>query len=373
MIRRSARFAAPVVVAGLIGLGAWLPAEASAATPSLPSMSAAKLLAKAETSKVSAFSGKLQWSAHLGLPSLSALTSGGGQSVTTSTGLNPTALLSGTHTVDVWVNGPQEQRLALPSNLAETDFVHNGDQAWVWNSSNQKVTHLLLPPSSAGAYQGGADGTSPAATASQLTPQALADRFLSAASPSTAVSVSSPVYVAGRAAYVLRLSPKAGTAGAAQSSVAGVSVAIDASTGFPLRVTVTAKGQSAPALQVGYTSLTLGAPAASEFAAPHGLSVVTKNLRPSPGWHAYAPLTPKNNTPSVSGPPWAQVVELHAGSLGPGRLAREVQTLTTPVNGAFGSARLLHTALLNVLLLPNGRVAAGFVTPAALEAAAARG
>jgi hypothetical protein len=41
----------------------------------------------------------------------------------------------------------------------------------------------------------------------------------------------------------------------------------------------------------------------------------------------------------------------------------------TPLTGT--NDRLLHTALINVLLLADGRIAVGAVTPAALEAAAA--
>ena len=47
----------------------------------------------------------------------------------------------------------------------------------------------------------------------------------------------------------------------------------------------------------------------------------------------------------------------------------ELHDATTPVSGAWGSGRLLHTSLGNVLFLSDGRVAAGFVSPSALEAA----
>jgi hypothetical protein len=50
-----------------------------------------------------------------------------------------------------------------------------------------------------------------------------------------------------------------------------------------------------------------------------------------------------------------------------------IREATTPVSGAWGSGRLLHTALANVLFLSDGRVAAGFVTPSAIEAAVAHG
>ena len=41
----------------------------------------------------------------------------------------------------------------------------------------------------------------------------------------------------------------------------------------------------------------------------------------------------------------------------------ELRDATTPVSGAWGSGRLLHTSLGNVLFLSDGRVAAGFVSP----------
>jgi hypothetical protein len=41
------------------------------------------------------------------------------------------------------------------------------------------------------------------------------------------------------------------------------------------------------------------------------------------------------------------------------------------VSGAFGSGRLVQGALLNILLVEDGRIAVGAVTPQALEAAVA--
>jgi hypothetical protein len=42
----------------------------------------------------------------------------------------------------------------------------------------------------------------------------------------------------------------------------------------------------------------------------------------------------------------------------------------TPVSGSYGSGHLIETSLLTVLLLDDGRVFAGAVTPAVLEQAA---
>jgi hypothetical protein len=71
------------------------------------------------------------------------------------------------------------------------------------------------------------------------------------------------------------------------------------------------------------------------------------------------------------GDDWTQVViasgvELPVRGFG-------VREASTPVSGSWGSGRLLHTSLANVLFLSDGRVAAGFVSPSALEAAVAHG
>ena len=52
-------------------------------------------------------------------------------------------------------------------------------------------------------------------------------------------------------------------------------------------------------------------------------------------------------------------------------LSSDLLSGASKASGAFGSGRLLQTSLINVLLLNDGRVAVGAVTPSALEAAVA--
>src|SRR5206468_2701557 len=73
----------------------------------------------------------------------------------------------------------------------------------------------------------------------------------------------------------------------------------------------------------------------------------------------------------VVGDDWTQVVIANGVEL-PVR-GWGLREATTPVSGSWGSGRLLHTALANVLFLEDGRVAAGFVNASALEAAVAHG
>ena len=92
------------------------------------------------------------------------------------------------------------------------------------------------------------------------TPLAAASQVLKAVGPSTVVAVQSNVYVAGRAAYQLALAPRS-----SKSLVGQVLIAIDASRHIPLRVEVFGRGSAGLVYSVGFTSLTFGTPAASNF------------------------------------------------------------------------------------------------------------
>ena len=61
-----------------------------------------------------------------------------------------------------------------------------------------------------------------------------------------------------------------------------------------------------------------------------------------------------------------------SGSGDSGAVAAALLHSATPVHGAWGSGRLLHTSLVSVLMTNSGHVLVGAVTPAVLYAAAAQ-
>jgi outer membrane lipoprotein-sorting protein len=364
-VKKSVRYAAPLAAAGLVALAAAIPTlQAGAAIPNLPPITAQQLIAQVDQAKVPALQGTVSLDANLGLPDLSGLLGGDGGQVATSTGFDPTTLLSGSHSFEVWSAG-RDQRIALPRSMGETDFVRVGSQAWLYDSGSQQVTHYVAAPSSGSSAGASGDQTAPA-----MTPDQVAARLLAHLNPSTDVTVAAGADVAGQHTYLLTLAPKAGSAAAASSTLSRVTISVDAANGLPLDVALYAKAISGPALELGFTSVSFTAPAASNFTAPVGTSTVTKTVGGGSGHggegrgQAGAP---------VSGPAWAWVVSIPAGSSGMAAELRSsaVQSATTAVSGSFGTARLLSTNVVNVLLLPDGRVLAGFVSPAALEAAAA--
>jgi hypothetical protein len=396
---KRARYAVPAAVLAAVGLGALVPTLSGAsAPPDLPAQTAQQLVADMAAAKPPQLSGAVTWTANLGLSDLSSLEQETGQGGGNGNGFDPLTLLSGNYHLDVWLGTKAEHIALIEPSDQEVDIVRNNNQAWIWDSSTQNVLHLIGANSSSKSSGRSAGlGIGSGLSALPLTPMELASRLLGHLTTSTAVSVGSPVYVAGQPAYQLVVGPK----GAKGSSIRSIAVAIGAAgplLGVPLQVAVYANGQASPALELGFTGqLNTGAPPASKltFTPPPGSTVVTRTVGAGTSGSALGisiPLIPLTRTYGAAGteasspmPPalgsglgqlsksgtgWATVVSgssgLLFGSIAAGPLSAVTRVVT--VHGQQG--RLFSTELLNVLIMQNGHYYAGFVTPSVLEAAA---
>jgi outer membrane lipoprotein-sorting protein len=353
------------------------------ASPELPLRTPAQLLAAVagRTSPPPPLTGTVVETASLGIPQLPGI----------SDQNSPVSLLAGSHTVKVWYADPRHVRLAVPVTLSEADVIRNGQQVWLWQSSSNSVTKMRLPAKAA--------EPAPATPVTQtpLTPQQAASQALKAVGPSTRVSVDRTATVAGQPAYQLVLSPKS-----SGSLIGRVSIAIDAAKNVPLRVQVFAKGAKSPAFQVGYTSISFVKPAAANFnfTPPKGAKVKVISAPSEPASKHSAKLRQEAKQFQVIGKDWQSVAVLPAtalsslggpgsagsaagqaaqsaagGSGGSGENAAVIGALlksATPVHGAWGSGRLLHTSLVSVLITDSGHVLVGAVTPQVLYNAAAQ-
>jgi len=254
----------------------------------------------------------------------------------------------------------------------------------MWQSDGQRAMHLQLPTEvSDRATDAAAEAKEREAAVAPASPDQVAQRLLANITPSTGVSVRSPQYVAGRAAYALVLAPHSPA-----SLVREVTAAIDAATGLATRVTVVAKGDDKPTVDLKFTSLTLKRPSAKtfDFKPPPGATVRQASgagslLAPQRRHHRWsrearearrttaAPDAASGAPTSVIGKDWDQVVVLSGIQLD--RRFGELARAATRVTGPFGSGRLLRTKLVSALLLDDGRLVVGAVTPAALETAIA--
>ena len=405
-------------------------AAASAAAPSLPAKTPAQLLtalAQAAGQPVSPFTATVQQTANLGLPELPG--------VSQTSGVTST-LLDGTQSVEIWYGGPKLVRMAVPVNAGESDLRRDGSTVWLWNSKTQTATQVTLPAhiqaqqgngaAGAGGTFGAGGSTSPGPQVPD-TPQAAASQLLATIGPSTVVAVQSNVYVADRPAYQLSLAPKS-----SQSLIGRVLLAVDASSGIPLRVEVYGRGSAGLVYSIGYSALAYGTPAAANFSftPPPGATVKKQTVPSDPGallqdrgLPSGSPLpgsapAGQAGRPTVIGSDWLSVVATPADPA----VAAAVQQLLTdkpgtsqsgssdggffgsssstaapdpaasasvpvgpyleplralllasqPVQGSWGHGRLLQTALFSVLVTSKGQILAGAVDPSVLYADVAK-
>lgn len=422
--RKAARYGIPVAIAGAAAVTVGLvPALASAGSPDLPKITARQLLAKMAASDSHHMSGTLKVDTDLGLPSLPGASGGGG----TSGGPGgPSAggeqhggsagdegkdagsaapqrklmeLASGRHTLRVAADGPERQRVSLVEDAAEYSYIRNGAEAWTYDSATDSAYHAALPKDArdrAHEKRDGRDGLGDGP--GQVTPQQAAGRALKAVGDTTSVSVDGTRQVAGRDAYQLVIKPKK----AAHSTVGAIRIAVDGKSGAPLAFTLAPKGGGKPVVDAAYTKVDFGKPSAGSFrfSAPKGTKVTerkpgaragdrARHDRPGTahgptglsgahtvgkGWDAVAELkAPKDGAhgrPGAAGKTNGERKHPRARGMGPSRANELLDGVTQKVKGDFGTGRVFHTRLVNVLMTDDGAVYAGAVDKEALVRAA---
>jgi len=354
--RKWLRWLPAVAVPAVIAAGALAGSLPASAGDPLPAKTPEQVLQLIAQHREPALSGTLEQSSELGLPELPKTGPG------TDSSNAWLELLTGPHTARVYLDGPDNARVQVMDRLAERNAVRHGNELWFYNSKDNTASHGQLPADGAGRpdQYSGKD--------SAATPDQLASMFLAKIDSSTEVTVGADIQVAGRAAYNLVLTPKSGS-----TLVSSVAVAVDGQTGLPIGFQVRARGQGDPVFAVAYTSLTLGAPDASVFAFSPPPGATVKEL-PVPKHktgteHATPQAKDSAHKPAVTGSGWDSVIAFQAGTAGPASdTSALLQQATVPVQGG----RLLSTALVNVLVLDDGRIFAGSVPVERLQAVAAQ-
>lgn len=392
---KALRYGAPVAVAGIaaatIGL---VPALASSGAPDLPKITAQQLISKMAASDQQRVSGSVKITTDLGLPTLpgggslagAANDLAGGKGDGASPEAKLSELVSGTHTLRVAADGPDKQRVSIVENAAEYSMIHNGDQLWAYDSGSNSVFHSTSPKDAAG--KRGHRGEAPRELG-DATPQQFAKQMLAAVDDTTSVTVDGTTRVAGRDAYQLLIKPKESA-----STVGSVRIAVDADNGVPLKFTLTPKSGGKAAVDVGFTKVDFGKPAAGtfDFTPPKGAKVTEENGASDhqeksfkgqhPGGGAGA-LAGSLSGLNVTGKGWDTIARLDdqgaggskdAPSSAPSGNGGEASGLLgsfgTKVKGDFGSGTVFSTRLVNALMTDDGKVFVGAVDKDALVAAA---
>jgi outer membrane lipoprotein-sorting protein len=362
----------PVIVGAVIAVAAvGMPANAAPTLPTKTAQQLLSLLTAGTSVPGGGLRGDVVEKSALGLP---ALPSGTGSSG--SGGL--TGLLSGTHSLRVWIGNAGQVRAQVLDTLDETDVVSDGTDLWTYVYSTNTVTHITLPAKS---KTGSHAAVTPSAV-TPLSPNQLATTVLAAIDPSTEVSFGGTAKVAGRDTYLLDVRPRT-----ADTTVGLVRIAIDSTTGVALRVQIFASGASSAALTMGFTEVSFGAISAStfHFTPPQGAhssaGTTAANGKATPPAATATPnATPAGAKPYVVGTGWSTVLVVPRGALtakapaqqAPRHRSRSTASLTNALADAgvrVDGGMLLQTKLLNVLSADDGRLLVGAVPAATLEKA----
>jgi outer membrane lipoprotein-sorting protein len=334
-------------LAGLVAVAAGtVIATQATADPGLPPLSAEELLTRVASAKPDGLSATFVQDSDLGLPALPAQATGDDIQ-------DALAMLTGDHTVRVWVAGPDRAKAALVDGATETSVIRNGNEVWRWSSESQQARHSVLP----------ADAK-PTPSATPASPTDAVRTLLEAVEPTTDVATSGTGYVAGRPVYQLVLTPKDDA-----SLVGQVRVSVDATEFVPLAFRVIADDGS-DAISVAASSVDFARPddAVFAFSPPPGAEVVEEKLPAATG----KPAKPDHDGAKVTGTGWTTVVVADLNEKAePDQSMTALLESLPKVSGAWGSGRLLSTALVNAVITDDGRVAAGSVVPERLYAALA--
>ncbi len=128
-------------------------------------------------------------------------------------------------------------------------------------------------------------------------------------------------------------------------------------------------------MQIGFTSISFTTPSRSvfQFRPPAGATVTQRGRHPggpgATGQTMPPGAGPSGGRPVLLGSGWTAVVELPGGGPGSDSTLAEPTGVSKPVPGG----RLITTALVSVLITPDGAIFAGPVSGAALQRVAATG
>jgi outer membrane lipoprotein-sorting protein len=373
--RPTLRWLVPAAAVGVIG-GTTLLAASATAEPALPKITAAKLLVDLQSAQVDNLSGTVVQKSDLGLPDLPNV--GGGSSSNPSL----TSMITGSHTLNVWLSGPDKQRVRVIGTLGETDLIRSGSDVWNWSSDTNTATHRKLTADQSPTQARKSPGNAP------NTPQEAANTLLKNLDPTTSVTIKRTEMVAGRAAYDLVLTPK-NTSGQPASLIRQVRIAVDGQTHIPLGVDVYPVRSANPVFRVAFTQVDFSRPDDGRFVFnPRPGVKVTEEPSAKPSApaatqaHKKASQQAKAAQPKIVGTGWSTVVvskmdpaALTSPAPAQGKSGASDQQIQRVLNslprvsGAWGSGRLLSGKAFSVLITDDGRIAAGAVAPSALYAA----
>jgi outer membrane lipoprotein-sorting protein len=364
----------------------------------LPDKSASQILQLINTNPDIAFSGRVVKKAALGLPPMNIVPEVSQSMLDQASKNVPKEMMdflprasargelalalefaAGVHIANVYVDGVDKARLQILDQLSERQFIRNGADLWFYDAGKQLVQHAVINPADEEQAKKDAlnffNSNSAQLPFNATSPAAVADYFLDQAGKDTTFTVGKDAKIADRGVYQLTMAPKN-----AGSLVESVTMSVDAATGLPLGVLVKAVGQSTPAFEVAFESITFAKPAASNFnfVAPAGTTVAKVPVPTRSDLEKIAVKSPtaadkataKAKAEALVAQGWAAVVEVPADMIPAQFKAIKENKLFIELTKPVAGGRIFATALMNVFIADDGRIFAGSVTPQKLLEAA---
>ena len=274
-------------------------------------------------------------------------------------------LISGSHTVRVFVSGPDKLRAQILDPMSERDLIVNGSEFWVYDAQMATALNGTIEVEPDPAKQAEAEQKvleyAESIALDLASPEAIADYLVSMVDETSQIEVGKDHSVAGRSAYQLIVSPDS-----ANSLIDNAAISVDYETGMPLRVELFSTTQDVAAMSVGFSSISFGAvdQALFDFTPPAGTTVETFDADQLMGYEK--PEFPESDyeapaEPEVIGSDWDSVIHLDKlpESIPQDLMANELfADMLTVVPGG----KVFSTPLMNVLLTDSGEVFAGAVT-----------
>ncbi|MDA7806952.1 hypothetical protein N8941_01080 [Aquiluna sp.] len=386
-MRISKRWVPSIAVPAVIAVGAIaVPLQANAID--LPDLSPQQVMVLMQGADVTEFSGTIVKSSNLGLPTLEFSSMMSEDSIAqmeekmpaemadfvpavieSNTLTQAIELISGSHTIRVYVSGQDKLRAQILDPMSQRDLIVNGNEFWVYDAKMATALTGTIdieadPAKQAEAEQKVLDYADSIAL-DLSSPEAIADYLVSMVDETSQIEVGKDHSVAGRSAYQLIISPDS-----PNSLVASAAVSVDSETGMPLKVEIFSTTQVEAAMTVGFENISFGSvdQGLFSFTPPAGTSVETfdadelmATLDGSEKPEGYVSDYEVPAEPEVLGSDWDSVVHLAAlpADIPQDLMATELfADMLTQVPGG----KVFSTPLVNVLLTDSGEVYMGAVT-----------
>lgn len=354
----------------------------------LPDLSPQQVMVLMQGADVTEFSGTIVKSSNLGLPTLEFSSMMSEDSIAqmeekmpaemadfvpsvieSNTLTQAIELISGSHTIRVYVSGQDKLRAQILDPMSQRDLIVNGNEFWVYDAKMATALTGTVdieadPAKQAEAEQKVLDYAESIAL-DLSSPEAIADYLVSMVDETSQIEVGKDHSVAGRSAYQLIISPDS-----PNSLVASAAVSVDSETGMPLKVEIFSTTQVEAAMTVGFESISFGSvdQGLFSFTPPAGTSVETFDadelMATLDGYEkpeGYVSDYEVPAEPEVLGSDWDSVVHLAAlpADIPQDLMATELfADMLTEVPGG----KIFSTPLVNVLLTDSGEVYMGAVT-----------